>query len=175
VEEAGLDDVPVTVFGSDDEADILEALVHANKTRDKTHEQKMREAQALAVVEEKRADQRRREGGARGGRASGASRRGEAKEVAPVPPPSDETGKTREKIADALGVGARSVDHYLTTGDCIDQLTAEGRPEDAEAFEICEDGRTPTKDELRKLFPFFPGREPLIAFIISSRGSHLLS
>jgi LmbE family N-acetylglucosaminyl deacetylase len=28
----------------------------------------------------------------------------------------------------------------------------------AEAFEICEYGRAPTKDELRKLFPFFPAR-----------------
>ena len=26
----------------------------------------------------------------------------------------------------------------------------------AEAFEVCEYGRAPTKDELRKLFPFFP-------------------
>ncbi len=28
----------------------------------------------------------------------------------------------------------------------------------AEAFEICEYGRTPTKEEIRKLFPFFPPR-----------------
>lgn len=28
----------------------------------------------------------------------------------------------------------------------------------AEAFEICEYGRAPTKEELRKLFPFFPAR-----------------
>jgi hypothetical protein len=26
----------------------------------------------------------------------------------------------------------------------------------AEAFEICEYGRQPNKEELRKLFPFFP-------------------
>ena len=28
----------------------------------------------------------------------------------------------------------------------------------AEAFEICEYGRQPNKEELRKLFPFFPAR-----------------
>jgi LmbE family N-acetylglucosaminyl deacetylase len=28
----------------------------------------------------------------------------------------------------------------------------------AEAFEVCEYGRTPTRDELRKLFPFFPAQ-----------------
>jgi hypothetical protein len=30
--------------------------------------------------------------------------------------------------------------------------------EHAEAFELCEYGRQPTADELRKLFPFFPGQ-----------------
>jgi len=33
-----------------------------------------------------------------------------------------------------------------------------GKIEYAEAFEICEYGRQPTKDELRKLFPFFAAR-----------------
>lgn len=28
----------------------------------------------------------------------------------------------------------------------------------AEAFEVCEYGRRPSEEELRKLFPFFPAR-----------------
>jgi LmbE family N-acetylglucosaminyl deacetylase len=35
---------------------------------------------------------------------------------------------------------------------------AAGKLKYAEAFEICEYGRQPTKDELRKLFPFFGGK-----------------
>ena len=33
-----------------------------------------------------------------------------------------------------------------------------GKTRYAEAFEICEYGRQPTKDDLRKLFPFFVGK-----------------
>ncbi|HEV8001891.1 MAG TPA: PIG-L family deacetylase, partial [Planctomycetaceae bacterium] len=33
-----------------------------------------------------------------------------------------------------------------------------GKLKYAEAFEICEYGKQPTKDELRKLFPFFGGK-----------------
>jgi len=35
---------------------------------------------------------------------------------------------------------------------------AAGKIKHAEAFEICEYGRIPSKEELRKLFPFFPAR-----------------
>jgi N-acetylglucosamine malate deacetylase 1 len=35
---------------------------------------------------------------------------------------------------------------------------AAGKIQSAEAFEICEYGRQPTKDDLRKLFPFFGGK-----------------
>jgi hypothetical protein len=34
-----------------------------------------------------------------------------------------------------------------------------GKIEYAEAFEICEYGRRPDKEELKKLFPFFGGSE----------------
>ena len=45
--EVGLQSVPVTIFGSDDELDIKEAIVHANKHRVKTKEQLAREASYL--------------------------------------------------------------------------------------------------------------------------------
>lgn len=52
--KVGLSDVPVVVFPSEDELDILEALIESNRQRQKTNEQKAREAQALRYIHEKR-------------------------------------------------------------------------------------------------------------------------
>lgn len=50
----GLHAVPVVVFGSMDELDILEALVESNRQRQKSNEQMAREAQILIDVEKRR-------------------------------------------------------------------------------------------------------------------------
>jgi hypothetical protein len=53
-----LPDVPVVLFGSSDELDILEALIESNRQRHKTNEQLGREALTLMEVEAERARRR---------------------------------------------------------------------------------------------------------------------
>lgn len=58
---AGLSDVPVTVYGSDDECDIVDALIHANRQREKDGVIIANEALALEENGDKRAAMRARQ------------------------------------------------------------------------------------------------------------------
>ncbi|MBN9522687.1 PIG-L family deacetylase [bacterium] len=75
--------------------------------------------------------------------------------------PADEAGraKRREQVRQAyLGRARQVADAYrekLTEFYGADGAKAVVH---AEAFEVCEYGRRPTPDELRRLFPFFPAR-----------------
>ena len=57
-QEAGLIEVPVAVFGSDDPLDIETALIETNRQREKTNEQSGREATRLLEIERERAKRR---------------------------------------------------------------------------------------------------------------------
>lgn len=125
---AGLADVPVTVFDSEDEVDVLEALVHANKTRDKSKVQKAKEAEVLMEVERERAKRRQKEGQSTGGKARHGSM------VEHVPPCSEGAGKARDKVGEALGVSGKTVEKMLTVKKEIDRL--EGAGDAAAAAEL---------------------------------------
>lgn len=75
--------------------------------------------------------------------------------------PQDAAGKEarRKQVHDLFAA------HFAATADRFRARLAEWYGADrapgikyAEAFEICEYGRQPTKEEIRQLFPFFPAR-----------------
>ncbi|HEX4609052.1 MAG TPA: PIG-L family deacetylase [Urbifossiella sp.] len=73
--------------------------------------------------------------------------------------PADEAGraKRREQVREAyLGRGRQVADAFREK--LAEFYGADGakRVGHAEAFEVCEYGRRPSPDELRRLFPFFP-------------------
>jgi ParB/RepB/Spo0J family partition protein len=120
---AGLEEVPVTLFDSDDEWDVLEAVVHSNKQRTKTPAQRAVEAAVLGEVEKERARRRQREAASRAGRASGASRRGEANVPEQLPGRSD-GGEAREKVGQALGVSGKTAQKMAEVGRAIREADA---------------------------------------------------
>lgn len=124
-------EVPVTIFESEDELDIKEALVHFNKQRVKTKHQLACEAELLFEVEQDRAFRRKREAASKAGQASGASRRGETNEVKPVSPRSED-GKTRDKVGEALGVSGPTAEGLVKVSKAIKEATAAGDTEKAE-------------------------------------------
>src|SRR5262249_39352521 len=92
----GLEEVPVTVFPSEDELDVVEAMVDQNMYREvKSTEMLAREAQLLLRVEKERAQRRRR--ATQNNKAAGA-------EVETVPPQDGEQGKARDVAGEKLGV-----------------------------------------------------------------------
>jgi ParB-like chromosome segregation protein Spo0J len=120
--QAGLADVPVTVFPSRDELDIKEALVHANRQRVKTNEQLGREAALLLAVEKERAKQRQQQAGRQHGRGT--------KVVEPIPQPID-AGKSRDRVGEALGVSGKTAERAAVVVETIDALSSAGQADEA--------------------------------------------
>ena len=80
-------------------------------------------------------------------------------DVPPAGMPTDAAGKT----ARAKEVKDGWASHFASTADRFRARLTEwygaergARVRHAEAFEICEYGRQPTREEIRQLFPFFP-------------------
>ena len=72
--------------------------------------------------------------------------------------PSDPAGRRAYAEVRFGAVAASVADRFRTE---LAERYGEERARDvryAEAFEICEYGRQPTEEEIRKLFPFFPGK-----------------
>jgi protein gp37 len=89
----GLDRVPVRVVAFDDQADEEEALIEWNRQREKTFDQKMRESKCLERIIAARAKARQE-----------STRFGGAGKIAGT----DERGETRETLATAVGMRART-------------------------------------------------------------------
>ncbi len=87
--------VPVQVVRYADDLDEREAIIEFNRQREKTFSQKMAEAEELEAVERERAERRR---------LSNLKRGEEKPEVEMLPP--REYGKTRDKVAAAVGLGS---------------------------------------------------------------------
>ena len=87
--------VPVQVVRYADDLDEREAIIEFNRQREKTFSQKMAEAEELEAVERERAERRR---------LSNLKRGEEKPEVEMLPP--REYGKTRNKVAAAVGLGS---------------------------------------------------------------------
>jgi hypothetical protein len=96
---AGLSTVPVTVQAFDSDLERLETLIHSNRQRSKTVSQKLREAEAIKAIEQKRAKQRQ------GTRTDTSC--SDEQEV--------DTGLTRDRVAYRVGFGSGTSYHRATT------------------------------------------------------------
>lgn len=119
--QLGLFDVPVIVFPSHDELDILEALIESNRQRTKTNEQVGREASLLLEIEGKRAEQRKL-----------ANLRNVSVEVELVPDRETTTGQARDIVGAKLGYSGRHVEQAATVVRTIDTLQQSGNKREAE-------------------------------------------
>lgn len=122
-QKIGLAEVPVTVFSSDNELDIREAIVESNRQRQKTNEQVGREARLLLEVESERAKQRQ------------LAQLNNVKNTVVLIQESDrETGNARDKVGELLGFGGRHIEKAAQIVDAIDDLEATGKKHDAEVL-----------------------------------------
>lgn len=92
--ELGLTEVPVRILSFEDGLAIERAIIESNRQREKTFSQKMREAEELERIEAALAEQRR---------LANLKRGLESPEVDDRPP---REGKTRDKVAEAVGIGS---------------------------------------------------------------------
>jgi len=107
----------------------LEFIIDNNATREKTAEQKSREAKALKEVESVLAEKRR----------NSTLKQNQFTDV-PVSAPRDndntrkqEQGRSRDIVAKKVGLkSGREVERAIKTVSIIDELTEQGRTEDAE-------------------------------------------
>ena len=129
---AGLNEVPVVVFGSKDELDILEAVIESNRQRAKTNEQLGREAATLMEIETKRAQRRKHE-------LSGSWSRNEV--VENFPPPQS-NGKSRDHAGEKLGISGRQAEKAATVVKTIDELKTNGKQREAEQLRTTLNGKS---------------------------------
>lgn len=124
--QVGLETVPVTVREFDSDLERLEQLVDLNRQREKTFSQKLREAEVLERVERERAKRRQ----------------GTRTDIVENSPPGSDTdapddtefGKTRERVAERVGIGSgRTYDMAKTV------------------WEAAQDGDTVARHEVEKL------------------------
>jgi N6-adenosine-specific RNA methylase IME4/ParB-like chromosome segregation protein Spo0J len=95
-----MESVPVRVLEFDNELDEREAIIIFNKQREKTFSQKMAEAEELEAIERERARKRQ----------VASLKKGEERPVRETLP-EREAGRTRDKVAQAVGIGSgRSYD-----------------------------------------------------------------
>jgi len=110
--QVGITEVPVVVFDSEDELDIREAIVAANRQREKTNAQVGREFKMLLEVETERARKRMGEG------------------VENFP--QDMRGKARDLAASHLGMSGKTAEHAAAVIDKIDRLNVDCKSAEAD-------------------------------------------
>jgi ParB-like chromosome segregation protein Spo0J len=144
---AGLVDAPCRRIDGDDLA-LRRALVELNNQRIKTNQMIAHEVLELVAVAELEARHRMAEGGRRA-----APGKPEEKGGASDAPPFDEASeerrgpRSREVVADAMGISARTVDAYVTVGRAIEALdtsAAADAPSRAAVLRTVLDERGPT-------------------------------
>lgn len=142
--ELGIKTVNVEVVDFDTPEEEIEFIVLNNHQRNKTNEQKAKEAKALKEVESKLADIRRRS----------TQNNNTAKKLAEVPNSAHQSGKGKSRDIVAKNVGLRSgheVDRAINAVNKIDILKEEGRVEDAELIRgVLNNGSISAADELAK-------------------------
>ena len=141
----GMETVPVQIVGYADDLDEREAIIEFNRQREKTFSQKMAEAEELEAVERERAERRR---------LSNLKRGEEKPEVETLPP--REYGKTRDKVAAAVGLGsgrtyetAKKVWEAAKNGDetakkLVEELDAGEKTVHAAYKELMKEAEAPT-------------------------------
>jgi len=133
--KAGLSEVPVVLFGSDDLLDIIEALIESNKQRAKTNEQIGRESQALLDVESQRAKQRQAQQA-----LANQPQATQFQKVVTLPP--SETGKARDKVGAQLGVSGSKAERAAAVVRTIDTLEQEGKQREATQLRTTLNGKS---------------------------------
>jgi hypothetical protein len=114
---AGYREVPVVNWAFDSEEEEAEALILANAQRERTNEQRAREAAVLLPIEERRAKERQANHGAAPGRKANTSGnisgsvQGEARDLV-----ASRVGRSGRWIADALAV-VKEIDARREAGD----------------------------------------------------------
>ena len=141
-------DVEIRDFNSPEEE--IEFIIDDNATRDKTVEQKSREAKELKRIETLLAEKRMSIFGATGGR-------GNKKGVANSPHGLEqieqvEQGKTRDIVARKVGLkSGREAERAITTVEIIDKLNEDGRTEDADLVKsVLNNGSVSAAEELAR-------------------------
>lgn len=114
----GLMEVPVRIFESEDEIEILNALLEHNRHRIKTKSQIANEAGLRLRIEKERAAQAK----------NGATGTGEK-----LPPRKN--GKARDAAGKAVGISGRSADKAAKAADAVVKLRAEGKADAADTVE----------------------------------------
>lgn len=136
--ELGIEEVDVEVIDFDTPEQEVEYLIDNNATREKSDEQKAREAivlkQTLSILAEKRKKSKLKQN-----RSTNNSSEAAIQPVStdvPILAPREGgdfvTGKTREVIAKKVGLkSGHEVDRAIKTIETVDELKKEGRDEDA--------------------------------------------
>jgi N6-adenosine-specific RNA methylase IME4 len=128
--EAGREVVPVAVFPSTDELNILEALVHFNKQRVKTRNQTAGEAAALLRVERERARKRQEQAATQTNATLG--RRVETLGE-PVPEACQSgPGRARDNVGKALGMSGKTAERAAAVAEAIWERGAKGQSDIAQ-------------------------------------------
>jgi len=115
--KAGLTEIPVTIFLSEDELDIEAALIESNRQRIKTNEQEAREASCLLEVAKQRARIRK----------TTANSNTDLPAISP-----GDTGDARDVVGKKLGIGGKKVDQSSAVISAIDKLSESGKKDEAQ-------------------------------------------
>ncbi|RFZ78282.1 hypothetical protein DS742_14305 [Lacrimispora amygdalina] len=142
--ELGIGEVNVEVIDFETPEEEIEYIINDNATREKTVEQKSREAKALKEVEEALAKKRQ-----------ATSTGGVRPQLVAVPPHAVEQieqGKSRDITAKKIGLrSGREADRAINTIKVIDKLENEGRKEEADLVRAVLNKRSvSTAEELAK-------------------------
>jgi len=114
----GVVDVPVTIRSFENDEDATEAVVHYNRQRAKTNEQRAREAAALLDVERIRAEKR--------------MKAGENQYSSPPEKLPEGKGDARDKVGEAVGWSGKTAEKAVEAIKYIDKLKEEGKESEAE-------------------------------------------
>lgn len=123
--------VPIVRFPSSDELEIEAAVIHANKQREKTAEQRAREYRELKRIESAKAKARQ----ATGKGEDGSGGRGKKKDENLTKNSTEglsDTGEAAAKAAAEVGMSRPTAEMAAKVVDAIDALAAEGKQEEAE-------------------------------------------
>lgn len=123
--QLGIKEVNVEIMDFESQEDEVEWLILDNATREKTVEQKGREAKMLLEVEKVKAEKRRLV----------TQNNNSARELADVAelPPQVDRGKSRDLTAQKVGLkSGREVERAIKTLEIIDELKESGKDDEAE-------------------------------------------
>lgn len=145
--ELGIKEVDVEVRDFNSPEEELEFIIDNNATREKTAEQKSREAKALKEVESVLALKRKEVAGKNYGIGMQKHVPNSAQPIA-----KDDKGKSRDVVAKKVGFkSGHEVDRGIKAINKIDELTQQGRIEDAELIRgVLNNGSVSGAEELAR-------------------------